>query len=228
MTIISQDTMQKVLNVAYNKAVNGLSISGLPDFDSAYKLAEDYKTKYPNDLEKQIDSFINWQCTKAGLSGATTGFGGFITMAVTLPANITSVIAIQLRMIATIAILCGYDVKNDKVKTLIYCCLVKQSIEDVIKATGIKIAQKFGVKLIQRIPMDIIKIINKAVGFKLITKFGQKGFVNLGKAVPLFGAVLGATIDVASTKAIGTFTKKTLMSEQTKNNFIEAEIIEEK
>ena len=228
MAIISQDTMQKVLNVAYDKAVNGLSISGLPDFDSAYKLAEDYKTKYPNNLEKQINSFIKWQCRKAGLSGAATGLGGFATMAVTLPANITSVIAIQLRMIATIAILCGYDVKNDKVKTLIYCCLVKKSFEDVIKSIGVKFAEKYSIKLIQRIPYDIIKVINKYVGMKLITKFGQKGLVNLGKLVPIAGCFLGATIDWTSTKAIGVYSKKELMSEQTKNNFIEAEIIEEK
>jgi len=221
MKLISQNTMGKILNWSYDKAINGL-----PAFSSAYDLAQEYKTKYPNNLEKQIDSFINWQCARAGLSGAITGIGGFATMALTLPANITSVIAIQLRMIATIAVLCGYDVKSDKVQTLVYCCLVKQSVEDMLKTAGIKITQKIGVKLIQRIPMDIIKIINKAVGFKLITKFGQKGIINLGKAVPLFGAVLGASIDVASTKAIGSFTKKVLMDENTKQNFIDAEIVE--
>lgn len=225
MAIISQERMKKILDFAYTTAINGVEVPGLSDFASAYKLAEDYKKQYPNDLEKQIDSFINWQCTKAGSSGAITGLGGFLTMTVTLPANITSVIILQLRMIATIALLCGYDVKNDKVQTLIYCCLVKQSIENVIKETGVKIAQKFGIKLIQRIPGDVIKIINKAVGFRLITKFGQKGFINLGKVVPLFGAVLGVTIDVLSTKSIGTFTKKMLMAEATKQNFIETEFV---
>ena len=131
MTILSQETIQKILNFAYDKAVNGVKLTGCLDFASAYELAKEYQKKYPNNLEKQIDSFINWQCAKAGLSGAITGFGGFVTMAVTLPANITSVITIQLRMIATIAILCGYDVKSDKVKTLVYCCLVKQSMENM-------------------------------------------------------------------------------------------------
>lgn len=226
MTILSQETIQKILNFAYDKAVNGVNLTGCPDFASAYELAKEYQKKYPNNLEKQIDSFINWQCAKAGLSGAITGFGGFVTMAVTLPANITSVIAIQLRMIATIAILCGYDVKSDKVKTLVYCCLVKQSIENIIKEAGVKVAQKFAVKLIQRMPYDMIKVINKTVGIKLITKFGQKGVVNLGKEVPLFGSLLGAGIDIVSTKAIGAFSKITLMSQNTKQDFIEAEVVE--
>jgi hypothetical protein len=218
--------MQKILNFAYDKAVNGVKLTGCPDFASAYELAQEYQKKYPDNLEKQIDSFINWQCAKAGLSGAITGFGGFVTMAVTLPANITSVIAIQLRMIATIAVLCGYDIKSDKVKTLVYCCLVKQSIENILKETGMKIIQKFTVKLIQRMPYDIIKIINKTVGIKLITKFGQKGIINLGKAVPLFGSLLGAGIDIASTKTIGVFSKRTLMSKNIKQDFIETEIVE--
>ena len=37
--------MQKVLNIVHDKAVNGLSIWWFPDFDSEYKLAEDYKIK---------------------------------------------------------------------------------------------------------------------------------------------------------------------------------------
>jgi hypothetical protein len=225
MKLISQETMKKILNFAYEKAINGIpEIS----FDSAYKLAEDYKKGYPNDLEKQIDSFINWQCKIAALSGISTGLGGFITMAVTLPANITTVLAIQLRMITTIALLCGYDVKNDKVKILVYCCLVKQSFEDIIKSIGVKFAEKYSIKLIQRIPYDVIKVINKYVGMKLITKFGQKGLINLGKLVPFVGCFLGATIDWTSTKAIGVYSKNQLMSEVTKQNFIETEIIEEK
>ena len=225
MGLISQETMKRILEFAYEKAING--IPGI--FDSAFDLAKDYKTKYQNNLEKQVDSFINRQCTTSAISGASTGLGGFLTMSFTLPTNITTVLAIQIRMIATIAILCGYDVNNDKVKALIFCCLVKQSIEDIIKETiGIKIAEKFSVKLIQRMPYDLIKIINKKVGVKLITKFGQKGVINLGKLVPVVGVFLGATIDWYSTKVVGIFTKKALMSEEMKNNFIEAEIAEEK
>lgn len=37
---------------------------------------------------------------------------------VAIPANISSVLYIQLRMIAAIAIMSGHDVKDDKVRTL--------------------------------------------------------------------------------------------------------------
>lgn len=221
MEKISQNNIVNFLDWSYNKVINGL-----PAFDSAYSLAKEYQNKYQDNIGKQIDSFVNWQCAKAGISGAATGFGGFATMAFTLPANIASVLAIQLRMIATIAILCGYNVKNDKVKILIYGCLVKQRIEDIIKVAGIKISQKIGINLIKKMPMHIIKAINKAIGGRIITKFGQKGIINLGKGIPVLGAVVGATIDVTSTKSVGSFAKKALMSKQNKQNFIDAKIVE--
>ena len=45
MELISKENMEKVLNFIYNKAVNG--VAGM---DSAYDLAQDYKSKYPQDL----------------------------------------------------------------------------------------------------------------------------------------------------------------------------------
>ena len=41
------------------------------------------------------------------------------------------------------------------------------------------------------------------MGFRFITKFGEKGVINLGKMVPLAGGVIGGGMDVASTTAIG-------------------------
>lgn len=55
--------------------------------------------------------------------------------------------------------------------------------------------------------------INKAVGFRLLTKFGQTGAVNLGKAVPIVGGIIGGTIDSVATRAIGKVAIKTFLSE---------------
>jgi hypothetical protein len=38
---------------------------------------------------------------------------------ITLPTNITSVLYIQIRMVASIAHLNGHDLKSDKIKTLV-------------------------------------------------------------------------------------------------------------
>ena len=115
---ISQKLIMQSLEWAYAKAVNGVVGLG-----SAEELAQEY-LKEGDSLPEQINNLIRWQNAKAGTSGFLTGIGGILTIPVTLPANITSILYIQLRMIAAIAIMCGYDVKDDKVKTLAYSCLV--------------------------------------------------------------------------------------------------------
>jgi hypothetical protein len=37
--------------------------------------------------------------------------------------------------------------------------------------------------------------INKKVGFRLFTKFGEKGIVNFGKLIPVLGGIIGGTFD---------------------------------
>ena len=41
------------------------------------------------------------------------------------------------------------------------------------------------------------------MGFRLLTKSGEKGLINLGKLVPGVGAVIGGSLDLIKTKTIG-------------------------
>lgn len=194
---LDYDIVRKSLDFAYDKAVNG--IAGL---DSAYDLAHDYM-KGDGALYKKSNSLVNWQCSKAATSGFISGIGGLLTIPVALPANITSVLFVQVRMIAAIAIMGGYDVKDDRVRSLVYSCLVASSCKEVLKNFGIKLGQKIAVKAIQQIPVAIVTKINQAVGFRLLTKFGEKGLINLGKAIPLLGGIIGGSFDLIATKKIG-------------------------
>lgn len=45
--------------------------------------------------------------------------------------------------------------------------------------------------------------INQKVGTRLLTKFGEKGIINLGKMIPLLGGVIGVTFDASGTYIIG-------------------------
>ena len=55
---------------------------------------------------------------------------------------------------------------------------------------------------IKKIPGKVLTKINQKVGFRLVTKFGSKGVVNLGKLVPGVGAVIGGGLDFAESKVI--------------------------
>lgn len=199
---ITQSKMMEVLDWSYDKAVNGLS-----GMETAQELANNYLRKY-NSTDEAIDKFINWQQAKCATSGFLTGLGGIITLPVAIPANISSVIYIQTRMVAAIAHMRGFDLKDDQVRTLVYVALTGQAAADILKQAGIKIGTNMSRVLIKRIPFEVIKQINKRVGFRLVTKFGEKGVINLGKCIPLVGGAIGGTIDAVGTRTIGKTAKK--------------------
>lgn len=199
---LSQDTIMKVLDFAYEKAVNGL-----PGLDSAAEIAETYMNNGKDEISN-CNELIRWQISRAGVSGFLTGLGGVLALPVTLPANIASVMYIQVRMIAAIAHMGGEDLRDDKVKSLVFLCLAGNAAIDVLKDIGIEIGGKIAKSMIQKVSGETIKAINQKIGFRLLTKFGEKGVINLGKAIPLLGGVIGGTIDGATTNAIGNFARK--------------------
>lgn len=199
---VSVGKIERMLDWAYDKSLNGI-----PGTDSAYEMAENFLSKH-DDIDKAIDSLIRWQNTKAATSGFLTGLGGLIIMPVTLPANIASVMYVQVRMIAAIAHMKGYDLKDDQVKTFVFVCLTGKSASDILKSTGIKIGNAFAKQGIIKIPGKVIVAINQKVGFKLLTKFGEKGVINLGKAIPIAGGVIGGAFDGIGTGIIGKTAKK--------------------
>ena len=111
---LTESKIMDVLNWSYDKAVQG--VAGL---DSAYDLADDY-LKQEGSLHAQVNSLIRWQNTKAGTSGFLTGLGGIITLPVAIPANVASVMYVQIRMIAAIAHMGGYNLNDDRVKSLVF------------------------------------------------------------------------------------------------------------
>ena len=204
-TSLSQEIILKSLDWAYSKAINGV-----PGLDSAQDIANDFSQREGTLIDK-VNSLIRWQNTKAGTSGFVTGLGGLLTLPVTLPVNITSVMYVQILMVTAIAIMGGYNVKDDRIRTLVYSCIAANSIAEVAKDFGLSLSNKLLIKAIKKIPTEVIKRINQAIGFKLLTKFGQKGVINLGKTIPFIGGIINAAFDVVATNTIGNIARDTFI-----------------
>ena len=195
---IEVSTIQKALDYAYEKAINGL-----PGTDTAEALAQSYLKVNVNPIDA-ANSLVNWQVAKCATAGFLTNIGGLMTLPVAIPANISSVLYVQIRMIASIAHIGGFDVKNDQVKTYVLLVLIGQSLTDAGKDLGIKFATKVAQKtIIDRIPGEVIIKINKWIGFRLLTKAGETGLINLTKLVPFIGGIVGGAIDGTTTRLIG-------------------------
>ena len=194
---ITQEDIMKLLDKLYDNSIQGIPKVSPP----ITQLANDYLSKNA-DTKKAAKSFINYQIAKCTTSGFITGLGGLITLPVAIPANVGSVLYVQMRMIACLAHMGGYDTNSDQVQTLVYACLAGISLDQVVKQVGIKFGMKFANTLVNKIPGKVLTQINQKVGFRFLTKFGTKGLINIGKAIPLVGGVISGGFDFAETKII--------------------------
>jgi hypothetical protein len=79
----------KLLDWLYEKAINGA-----PGLGTVEDLAEDY-LKSKGSLHDRVSSLIRWQTAKSATSGFLAGLGGILLLPATLPANVISIIFVQ-------------------------------------------------------------------------------------------------------------------------------------
>lgn len=196
-TQVNKGIIAKTLDWAYSKAV-----SGFTGVDSAYDLGNSYLAQ-KGSLEDQVDSLIKWQVAKAATSGFVTGLGGVMIMPLTVPANIASVIYVQIRMIAAIAYMGGHDIREDRVKSLIYICMVGNGAKELLKDMSVKAGERLAAKIAEKVSTNIA------------SKTGEKSVTSLGKAVPVLGGVVGGSYDAITTRVVGKVAKKIFIDKQT-------------
>lgn len=194
---ISQNEIMQLLDKLYDQSIHGIAKVSPP----VEELANNYLEK-SNDATTAAKKFINYQIAKCTTSGFVTGLGGLITLPVAIPANVGSVMYVQMRMIACLAYMGGYDTNSDQVQTLVYACLAGISIDQILKQAGIQFGNKFVMAMVKKIPSEVLTKINQKVGFRFVTKFGTKGIVNIGKAVPVVGGMISGGFDFVETKVI--------------------------
>lgn len=180
----------KTLDWAYSKAIVGFT-----GVDSAYDLGNSY-LEQSGTLSEQIDSLIKWQVAKAGTSGFITGLGGAMTLPIALPANLASVIYVQIRMIAAIAYMGGHNIQSDQVKSLIYICMAGNGAKELLKDISIKAGEKLLTKTAEKLSI------------KLASKAGEKGLATFSKSIPVMGGIIGGAYDAATTRIVGRVAKK--------------------
>ena len=195
--VLTEKQWLDILDQIYSATLNGVPKVSKP----VTEFADEYLNKY-KDRKIASQKLINNQILKCTTSGFLTGLGGAITLPFTLPANLTSVLYVQMRMIAAVAYINGYDLKSDEIQTFVYACLAGVSLNQVVKKAAVDFGVKFCNTLVKKLPAKVLTKINQKVGFRLITKFGSKGLVNLGKLFPIVGGVIGGTLDFAETKVI--------------------------
>lgn len=183
------------------KKLYNYSLEGLPNSKPVRVLGDEYLQRY-EDVQLASKKFVNSQIRKCTTSGFLTSLGGFITLPIGLSANLASVLYFQIRMIATLAYMGGFDPDSEEVQTMVYIALSGKGASKFLKKAGVKTGMKVSYKMLTNLSRATLMRINRRIGLRFLAKFGSTGMINLGKGIPILGGFIGGTFDYVTTKIV--------------------------
>jgi hypothetical protein len=184
-----------------------VGIDGKGPFDSAQTVADNALSDQ-GDAERAIDSVVTRHSKMAAAGGFVTGLGGFVALPVALPANVLEFYGVATRMVGAIASLRGYDVRDQGTRSAVMLTLVGADADDLLKKAGVGGAGRLADLAAQRLPGPALMVLNKGIGFRLISSVGKSVLARFGKGVPVVGGVVGAGLDVYLLRRIAGHARK--------------------
>lgn len=169
-------------------------IDGIGPLEPATKVADQARGRHAR-LDDALDDLVSGHAKLAAAGGFITGLGGFITLPVALPANVAGFYVIATRMVAGIAHLRGYDVSRPEVRSAVLLTLVGADSKSLLQRAGISPVGKITDLALGRLPAPALMVLNKGIGFRLLSQVGKKGLSRLGRGVPLAGGFIGGGLD---------------------------------
>ena len=200
--------IDKLANAFVGRVVDA-GIDGVGPLTPSSRVAADALRKHGGNVEKAISEVISDHVKRAGAVGFLTGVGGLVTMPVSLPANVVGFYTLATRMDAAIAELRGYDVTQPGTRAAVLLALVGADADDLLQKAGLGMVSgmsgsgRLARLATSRMPKAAAMMINKAVGFRLLTTMGSKALSRFVRFVPLAGGIVGAGLDGVLMKRLG-------------------------
>ena len=189
-----------------------LAIDGYGRLPGAKAAAARQLQRNGGSVDGAISSIIDMHVRMASAQGFVTNIGGVAAMPVTVPANLAGMAVVQVRMVAAIAHLRGYDLDDNRVRTALVMCLLggEQVAKHIHQGTlptspmAVATAPMFDPELDRQVAEEVVGDLAARIG-------GKNMALLVTKRVPLLGGGIGAVMDGIATHQIGRYAKSELL-----------------
>jgi hypothetical protein len=171
-----------------------IGIDGRRPFDSAQTVADSALSDH-GDAERAIDAIVRSHTRFAAAGGFITGIGGFVTLPVALPANVVEFYTLATRMVAAVASLRGYELHQQEVRSAVLLTLVGADADDLLRRAGVVTSGRLASLASERLSGPAVMMLNKGIGFRLVSQVGKSALPRFGKGLPVVGGLVGAGLD---------------------------------
>lgn len=159
----SDATSQKLLSNLFDACLKGNTCGG-DVFEGAQMLCEQYVKDYPNLTKEDIAyKLVQWQASLNLSTGFVTGFGGFLTMPITIPTGLLATWLTSARLAFAVAHLHGHDIFHPRVTSAVLYCLTgsgSSDVEEEFSEDGLRTALLEGMKQ-RTVPDEIVVPLEK-------------------------------------------------------------------
>src|ERR671913_855195 len=189
-----------------------LAIEGYGRLPGAKTVAAKHLQRHNGSVDAAIDSIIDAHVRLASAQGFVTNLGGIAAMAITVPANLAGVAVVQVRMVAAIAHLRGYDVNDNRVRTALVMCLLggEQIAQRIVE--GKLPTSQMTVATAPMFDSHLDRVVAEEVTTGLASRVGGRNMALIvTKRVPLLGGGVGAVMDGYATQQVGKYAKSELL-----------------
>lgn len=182
------------------------AVDGFTGFPGAREVAAKQLLR-TRDVDTALKGVIEQHVRLAGAQGFVTNLGGFVLMPVTLPANLAGLAVLQVRMVAAVAHLRGYDIADPRVRA---ACLVaqlgQQDVQEAVRAKRLPGAPREIATGSAPLPPGLLDEVTAMVGQSLVTRVGGKhATLTLTRRVPVLGGAVSAGVDAFGTYTVGRY-----------------------
>jgi uncharacterized protein (DUF697 family) len=203
---VAPDLNSGFVHQTVHKAIHG--VGPLP---SAASMAEKQLEEQHGDVDRAVTEVIENNTALAAGQGFLANLGGLVTVAATIPLNIAGLALLQVRMVAGIAHLRGYDLQDPRVRNAILLCTLG---EDTVKGLVKQRKVPGRPMLIATAPAhdpELDKLVAAEFTSALVGRvIGKRAAGTVIRRVPLAGGVWGASADGYATWQVGRYAGREL------------------
>ena len=189
------------------------AIHGIGPLPAAVAAAEKQLEEQGGDVDRAINELIENHASLAAAQGFVTNVGGLVTMAATIPVNITGMALLQCRMVAGIAHLRGYDLTDGRVRNaLLLCTLGEDTVKELVGKGRIP-GTPMVVATAPAYDPELDKLVAAEVTTSLVNRvIGKRAASTVARRIPVAGGVWGAGADAVATWQVGKYAARELRS----------------
>lgn len=159
--------------------------------------------QYGNDaVELGVEHAIRSAMWRTAGTGALAGLGGVLT----LPAgggDLLYFLYAEIELSAAIFTLFGIELDDEQHRPILMAAAMGLGVNELVRLLGSRLGERAARQMLRQMSVEVAKQLQKLVGKRLVAHLAKRGWLGLGRLVPLTGAVVGGGLNAVLIRTAG-------------------------